>query len=245
MLVTMQRLHSISYPRDVLPSPFRFQVAPLEELAQDYTWTYVDYETIGAGTHTRAGAPQLAVIAFDSLFVDEFTAGSWMRGKSTTNRDPHPIKNVQELRRIGDSMLPFQLIVHNETLWALDYDVNMAVTMRSFRPLERAGEIDARYFAVSFTEFRGIQKSELSKGLLTEVRAGGKTYLAVILVTNLPKHLRTMRALSKHYYKTATLWRVIAKASGFKGISGDTDLFEHFRRKDPRRKVLIPKLGAK
>lgn len=243
VVVTLQRLQSISYARDILPSPFRFQVSPLDELPQSYAWSYTDYETIGAGTHSRAGSPQLMVLEFSSVFLDRNYG--WSRGKPTTNRDPHPVRLVQELRALGDSMLPFQVIVHNDALWGLDYDVNMAATLRSFRPLERAGEDDARYYSIAFTEFRGIPKNELTQGLLTEVKAGGHTYLAVYKIAHLPKGLRTMRALSKHHYKTATLWRVIAKASGFHGLSGTTNLYDHFHKKDPQRKVLVPKLGAK
>src|SRR5262249_21636928 len=141
----------------VLHSPFVFQCAPTDQFPQQYAWNWTDYDTVSAGMHSRPVDPQLSVITFASLFVDKDAPFVVATGSSF-----NPVLLAKEMKAIGDSMSPFQLIAGKPELWGVNYDINMAVTMRSFTPREVAGEPDARYFEASFTEFRGVSARELS-----------------------------------------------------------------------------------
>ena len=246
--VVMQRL-AITLP-GILTTPYMFQVPPIEELPVQREWSFTDYDTVGAGIHTRPGSSQLKVVAFDSLFVD--TDYSFVVNRAA---GWNPVAMIDELEKIGEAKTPFQLLVGQPALWGIYYDVNMAATLRSLRSSEKAGERDARYFSISFTQFRGISQADLASGAASGLPAPsagvtdtaaqsfstpGRPPLAVLPISSLPKTADTLRDVSKRYYGTHVLWGVIAKASGF-GIAGSVslhDFAEGFRGTPP--KVVVP-----
>lgn len=235
--VTMQK---VSVTADgILDTPFMFQVPPTDELPRDYAWNFTDFDTVGDGMHTKPGSPQLAVVSFDSLFVD--ADASFVVNKNTSW---NPVRLIDELIEIGNKQTPFQLLAGQPSLWGLEYDVNMAVTMRSLRASEKTGERDARYFSISFTEFRGISAAELASGLKSDAARGGDRVLAVLAIKSLPPGLRTLREISKKYYGTTGLWQAIAKESGI-SVAGTVDLKARFASYIPQPKIVVPAVQRK
>lgn len=230
--VVMQKLSVTA--NGILDQPFMFQVPPLDEFPREYQWNFQDYDTVGDGMHTRAQSRQLTTISFDSLFVDQ-DAPFVVNKKTPYN----PVALIDELLTIGDSQTPFQLLAGQPDLWGVYYDVNMAVTMRSLRASEKSGERDARYFSISFTEFRGVAQSELTAGLKSDAAKSGNKVLAVLNIDALPPNLRTLRAISKKYYGTTGMWSVIAKESGL-SVAGDVNLKTRYAAYIPKPKIIVP-----
>lgn len=233
--VVLQRL-SVTR-KDLLEVPFLFQCPPLESFPRAYSWSFTDYDTVGAGMHSRPGSTDLATITFRSLFVE--APAPFVVKKGTTF---NPVYLAERLKALGDAKTPFQLLAGQPDLWGVFYDVNMAVTMRSLDVEERAGEPDARYFTVSFKEFRGVSPSELTAGLRSNLQtATGDKVLAILTVRNLPVGMRTFRAIAKRYYGSSAPWRLIAKASGL-SVAGDVNLVARYANMIPSPKVVVPAL---
>lgn len=233
--VVMQRL-SITAP-GLLERPFLFQVPPINQFAPQYGWDFQDVDTIGDGYRTRPGSKQLATISFDSLFVED-TEYNFVVNKAPAN----PIALIDELKAIGDARTPFQLLVGQPDLWGVYYDVNMAATMRSLAPSEQPGEIDARYFTVSFTEFQGLSQEQLQAGLIGDLNRSGNQTIASLSISDLTPSLSTLRDLSRKYYGTTTLWTVIAKASGL-SAPGSVDLRSYYATMSPKPKIVVPSVA--
>ncbi len=219
------------------------QCSPTEDFGPSYTWSYTDYATVGSGMRSRPMSRELAVVTFSSLFVD--TDYPWVHWKGTAGDPANPVHLAGELKTVGDAMAPFLLLAGQPALWGIDYDVRMPATLRSFQPVERAGEPDSRYYTASFTEFRGIPEAAWETAWLAAAGAagagGGKTVLATVLVRSLPVGQRTLRQLAKHYYGQVTGWRAIAKANGLTSMGPDTNLVAYFKS-DPTRRLVIPRL---
>lgn len=230
--VVMQRL-SVTQP-GLLRRPFMFQVPPLEEFPVQHGWDFVDYDTVGDGYRTRPASTQLTTVSFDSMFVDQDYG--FVVNKS---RPFNPVQMLEELKAIGDSRTPFQLIAGQPDLWGVYYDLNIAATMRSLRRSEKAGEIDARYFTISFTQFRGVSQSQLNAGLQGDLTRSGNQTIASLTIDQLPANLQTLRAISKKYYGTVTLWSVIARASG-SSAPGSANLKAYYKNYSPKPKIVVP-----
>lgn len=140
------------------------------------------------------------------------------------------------LERILNTGTPFRLTINNVDLWDKP-DIDMYATLRALSVTERAGEVDARYADVQFVEFR----SPFLKGPVSEPNKNRRLPVTV-LVRTLPRGRRTISALAKFYYGSASRVVPIRKANAFlAGIGNNTDLVAYFKKR-PMLKVKVPKL---
>jgi uncharacterized membrane-anchored protein len=161
------------------------------------------------------------------------------------------------------------LVVTNPDLYQQP-DLRMLVTLRSASLRERAGEPDARYFDLSFTEYRVARISRQQYGQRHQLPAqvvinkdgvaremtlikgkwytdpgrevGGKRIVQHTIGSK--ERPATLRKLAKHYYGTPKEWKRIAKRNDIaKDISGDDSLeklYERRKRKNQQVRLNIP-----
>lgn len=235
--VVLSAIPGFTSPK-VLQKQFRFQCAPLETMPQDYQWSWDDYPTISSGFHSNPQYPLLATFSFQSLFLD-----ADYRYRFAQVKNVHVLDMVRALKAIGDSMRPFQLNFGQPPLWGV-WDVAIPVTMRSLHVEERAGEMDARYFTVSFTEYADAP----THSVVGATPAGSNTkslqqgVLATLSAATLPASLDTLAKISKKYYHDTSSWRVIAKASGLTKASANEDLRVVYGKMRPPAQIIVPEL---
>jgi hypothetical protein len=236
VIVALSRIEGFT-KEGLLRNPFYFQCAPLETMPRDMSWQWTDYLTLGTGYHSQPNAPELEQWSFDSLFVDS----DHNRHYSLT-KEKDVLGLVDRLKALGDSMTPFQLQFGNPLLWG-KWDVISGATIRGLHVEERAGELDARYFTVTFTEFpdapthRAVPRDPTGS---KKTKKHHKRYMAVLDSSRLPSGRNTMAELAKHYYGKVSDWRMIAKASGFGKYGPNTDLKATAGKWKPPAKVKIP-----
>jgi hypothetical protein len=175
----------------LLSQQFRFQAAPLEEYSITYGHEHADYMTLRAGQFSRPSGKLLRTISFNTLFVDERYV--WPRHPGTREPDQRnprtdreysgyrtwltfdhkryrlPMAYKEQLERIMDSGTPFWLTVANPRMWGnkgKHPDLKMLATLRTFTATERAGEPDARYMDLAFTEYEvpGLKRKAQGNG---------------------------------------------------------------------------------
>lgn len=238
MLVALSAIPGLSN-RGVLKKTFWFQCAPLDTMPQDYAWQWDDYATIDSGMHSNPNAPALDTYSFTSLFLDDDH-----RYRFAVIKNVHVLGMVKALKAIGDAMRPFQLNFGQPQLWGI-WDVAQAVTMRSLHVEERSGEIDARYFTVSFTEYPDAPAPHPLAAISPAGSNAAVTQqgtLATLDTSKLPSTMKSLALISKHYYHQTTSWRVIAKASGLDNASANEDLRVKYGKMRPPAKVIVPVL---
>lgn len=235
---------------------FYFQCPPLDNMPVERAWTWNDFPTVGSGMHSTPAYSQLTSITFNSLMVDEaegFRMGRQVIPGPRFARADLP-QNVlwacDFLARLGDSMRPFQLQWGQKELWGR-WDGFMAATLRSFHLEERAGEIDARYFTVSFTEYPDAPLVERAPSPAPPGGRAGHSgasqtargrMLHTLDSSKLPAGKDTLAYLAKHFYGSASKWRLISKASGLQGsgIGPSTSLRATLGKRHPPGRVQIP-----
>lgn len=214
-----------------LAIPMHFQCPPLEGFRVEYSHGHSDYETMGKGQISRKGGRQLRTVSFDTVFVDW---GSYTVAELPGDGDESPSQMsnaIERLIEIAESGEPIQLTCSHEggsfasgkIYEAALTELDMRATMRSFSHEEKAGEGDARYLAMSFTEYVDpvATRNKLGSG-----KRWPKTHR---LMTN-----DRLKDLAIQYYGNPAGWRVIAKANGFK-----------FGQSSRIMKMTSRKLGAK
>lgn len=252
--------------KGVLAKPFYFQCPPTEEFGPDFGWTFNDYTTLDRKTHSNPSSRNLTTVSFTTLLVEE----SWIdprhlparRGGKSGPRfavaelpSGGVLGAVKLLKRLGETMTPFAMQAGQINLWGewepLGQDQpQMAVTLRSFRPVERAGERDARYLQVSLTEFEDAPDLRAISPPKPPIAGdghkntpstdkNGRKLLARLNTAKLPKGRRTMYELAKHYYGATSAWRLIAKANGIK-LTPSTDLWATLGHRRPAPVIAIP-----
>lgn len=237
---------------------FWLQCPPLDVLPVDYSWIWNDYATVDSGMHSNPQSRQLTTMTFSSLLVDtaeSYKLGSYeIPGPNYAVADPGGgvLWAVQLLKKIGDSMRPFQLQWGQPNLWG-KWDGMMAATLRSFHVEERAGEIDARYFTVGFTEYPDAKllhynPPPAAPGSAADHRgahtaSNGQKMRASLDSSKLPANLNTLAALAKHYYGSSSQWRLIAKASGLTNVTASQDLKGTLGKRHPPTRLQIPQLN--
>lgn len=237
--VVLSAIPGFTSPK-VLKTQFRFQCAPLETMPQDYQWSWDDYPTIGSGYHSNPQYPLLGTFSFQSLFLD-----ADYRYRFAQVKNVHVLGMVEALKAIGDTLTPFQLNFGQPPLWGV-WDVAIPVTMRTLHVEERAGEMDARYFTVSFTEYADAPVHNVVAATPTgsNTKALQQGVLANLDTSQLPASLDTMAKIAKHYYHETTSWRVIAKASGLSAVSANEDLRVKYGKMKPPAHVIVPALNT-
>ena len=263
--------------KGVLGNPLRFQIAPLDEFGWDANFSWVDYDTINGGQYTRRGGRQLRQLTISTLSVD--WSAPWAVIQHGHNENPRnnedyygsaggPWKLAKRLDQLVTQGTPMLLIVKNPELYK-QADINMNVTLRSVGIRERAGEPDARYFELTFVEYRTPQiqrkaygdRHELpamveinENGMAVEKARGvGMSYIDEDLHDygkkfhhiGSSKRPATLRSLAKHYYGSPNQWTLIKKKnapnhSAVARLSGDDPLTELFdKRKRKKQPVRL------
>lgn len=262
-------------PKGVLESGYYFQCPPLEEFSVDYAHSHTDYDTVLEGQFSRKGGVQLRSAQFSTLVVD------W--GLFTVAQDTAPIEELTatliEVCEAGD---PFLLTVaHRMPAGGFDNwgasmagpELQMAATLRTLRVTERAGEGDARYMDVAFTEYRDpqIRSRQLKKKrgqkttrsgdrpfpITVELiydgwsnRGGGFPAQGTLDGRDLSNKYRipgpvTLISLAARYYGDPQQWRQIAVENGLGDWGAASPLHLHPRFVGPLRgTVIVPRIFA-
>lgn len=248
MRVSLQRIDQTE--NGLLEEPFYFQVPPLEELSRSAGFAHTDYDTISAGQFSRPGGRLLQTVELNTLAVDYNPPWATAHGGSSHTQGwggplvRTPLECRDELIEIAEAGTPFRLLARNPVLWGeLENEIDMDVTLRNVTVTEKAGEVDARYFNLSFVEWRNAEVDRLGYGRrkhplparvvigkagpAVEVWAGGtriadKKDRHRIGTADAPA---TLRKLAKHFYGNYN-WRPIAKANGLDNVAGDRKLNE-------------------
>lgn len=167
--------------KGLMPHSFRFQMPPLETFTRTMSYTHTDFDTVAGKQHDRPSALALQTVKFQTLFMDwDATYAVWPHSKAqqenggVSETARAQIWNVLNMTTVLQNVLqsgtPVRLRAGQPYLWAGGvqdgWDVNMMVTLRDLSIEERAGEIDARYVDVSFTQHRSfaLARKKLRKG---------------------------------------------------------------------------------
>lgn len=258
--------------KGVLANPLRFQIAPLDEFGWDVTYNWTDYETISQGQFTSRGGRQLRTLNVSTLAMDWSAPWAVVQSSDPEPEDYYasasgPWRVADRLDNLVSQGTPMLLVVTNPDLYQQP-DVRMIVTLRSASLRERAGEPDARYFDLSFTEYRVPKVARRSYGkrheLPSRVRINkdgvahelvrlkngkwysdaGDKYKSQHHTIGSQKDPATLRKLAKHFYGTPKEWKRIAKRNDIaKDISGDESLeklYKRRKRKNQRVELVIP-----
>lgn len=248
---------------DLPQGAFFFQCPPLDEMPREKTWQWEDFGTIASGVHANPNYPNPTTVTFETLMVDTDWGHSFAAraiGDTASPSIPGPrfaVASVAKdvlwacdwLEQLGDSMAPFVVSWGQRALWGR-WDRTMGATLRSLRVVEKAGENDARYLNVSFSEFNDVSNADLGTTILPGVPGSGSTtgvvdengqnVLAVLDSSKLPPNERTLYDLAKVFYADPTLWRIIAAASNLAGVTATQDLPSSIGLRNPPAKIVIP-----
>jgi hypothetical protein len=214
LLVVLRELPGWT-PPGLLDDPFTFQCPPLDSFSRQLAYTWADYSTLHAGKFSRPESVDLKVIPLTTAFVD-FDAPWTMIDFDPRVNDP--LAMVARLEAIMASGKPFKFQAGMPHYWAKPgggprWEVQMNATLRSITPSEKAGENDARYVDLSFTEFR-------SPFLVSQARGvpKGQSTDRELAKIDLNAYVRSGRAVSlydlaKNYYGAVSGYRLIVAAN--------------------------------
>lgn len=264
--VVLRRVPGVTR-RKLLRRSYHFQVAPLDEFGWEQAYNWVDYETLRKGQMTRDGGRQLKTVTFSSLVVDHNPQWAvWAGGRRhSIRRDleaeaPNPLQVARQLEKLLEAGTPIRLIARNRALYDRP-EIDMPATLRSVNVRERAGEVDARYFDLSFVEWREPQLRRRGYGkkrsheLPAVVRIGVDGVVREVEVEGdrVKKGERhkigkkgkpaTLRKLAKHFYGEQSGWHAIARKNGIKNFGPEQGLDELHRRGRKHRRLTIPRRG--
>jgi hypothetical protein len=243
--VTLQRFKHTK--KGVLKQPLNFQVAPLEAFGWTQATTFNDFDTLSRGQFSRLGGRQLLSFEMRTIVVDyQPTWVSWERARPNA---PHPQRVAQELKDLAQLGSPMMFVARSG--WWEGNDLRLPVTLRSVAVEERAGEIDARYFDLSFVEWR--EQTAEQRGYSGEDGQGDKTPATVKLEKDgrgveegsgkvVAGNPATLSKLALYYYGDPTLWRAIVMDNGIKDFAPGRDLNELDKNGKRVRKLHIPRL---
>lgn len=243
---------------------FYFQCPPLEEFTIEYAADHLDYTTAASGQYSRPGGQQLRVVTFDTLFVDY----AWW----TVVTRPIEIEDLtHRLVKICESGTPFLLTAahamppHGYDTWSETLtgpELQMMATLRTLKVSEKAGEGDARYLNVAFTQYREPFAEEDQKGkprhkhyrhhwpktVLLYHDGTARDKVTSEMVGQPPRNPVTLHRLAKKYYHHPNLWKHISDypKNRIKNWGADDQLIDYFLPKRPKRKewpikITIPK----
>lgn len=222
------RMFKTRYTRKgLLRHPFVFQVPPLETFTWQREFSFTEYTTLRKRTFSRPEALGLRSVTFQTLFLD--WDAMWTIVHRQGRWRPNPQALVAELDTIMESGTPFRFTVGQGQLWD-NSDVNMLATLRSMSVEERAGEVDARYLDLTFTQWKVPQVRRAAKGFDLPYRYD-------------IKRGDTLKSLAKEHYGSYILWKLIFSANRkvLQGIRPDDDLSKAKSGGDNIRTLWLPK----
>ena len=168
----------------VLRRPFYFQCPPLETFRVDKSQSFNDYDTINAGQFSNGSGRQLTTISFQTLI--SIAPAPWIVRPAENWNPKHTSQVLDEIMR---EETPVRMVAwhpgyagaKNKKGRRPTVEINMPVTIRSTGREERAGEGDARYFDISFTQWRDpIQNRRRRSRFPRRIRLHKKDTLAKI-----------------------------------------------------------------
>lgn len=245
--VTLQRFKSTK--KGVLKEPLNFQVAPLEAFAWTQSANFNEFSTLSRGEFSRRAGRSLLTFDIRTVVVDY--QPSWASYERRRPDAPHPQKIAQLLKNLVQLGSPMMFVARSG--WWEGNDLRLPVTLRSVSVEERAGEIDARYFDLSFSEWR--QQELDRKGF-----SGARERVSLPVTVKIEDDGRCIEEgdsqqvtgahgnlgdLAQHYYGDPTLWRAIVYENGIENFPGSRDLAELEKKGKRIRKLRIPKLVDK
>lgn len=176
--ITLKKHPSLT-KKGLLDHPFQFPAPPLDSFTRNLAYNWNDYDTIGQGQFSRPSSMQLQTIQFTSIIVadEDGFVYPWAFYNPQNTRGWDTAEVVRELGAILRAATPFYLIVEEArfkaaagTAQSVSYDfgtmplLRMQATLRSLASEDKAGEPDARYVTVGFTEFRSADAEQRSAG---------------------------------------------------------------------------------
>lgn len=218
------------FPRN---KPFAFQCPPMNEFGENGGHDFQDYAVLGKQQHSQEIGKQLRTVQFQTIFLD--WEPEWALAHDDSGEYPAQ-QAVKDLCRIRDHGKPFHLLAHQSNFQD-KYEVDYAATLRSVSWNITAGETDAYYVTVQFTEFSSPDIQQLLSGASVNPRLP-----ASVPVANLQPGLNTLAQMAKIYFGDPSKWRVIAAKNGLSRVSANTPLSS---KNVHSSKITIPALRTK
>lgn len=252
--VTLQRFKATK--KRVLKEPLNFQVAPLEAFAWTQSAAFQDFDTLSRGQFSRRGARALLTFDIRTVVVDY--QPSWASYERARPNAPHPQKIAQLLKTLVQVGTPMMFVARSG--WWEGNDLRLPVTLRSMSSEERAGEIDARYFDLSFVEWREQELDQkglggkrdrhalpttieiFEDGSMKEVSEGNGQGNKIPTKAKDPGTAGSLQDLAQYFYGDPTLWRAIVLENGISDFAPSRNLAELNRHGRRVRKLTIPRL---
>ena len=231
--VTMEPIPGQTNPDLLGRNGIFLQTPPIDNFPIEYGHSHTEYQTIREGQFSRKGGRNLRTTTFDALVLDYAT---WAFYNGVDVEDI-----TAKLIEICESGEPVLLTVAHD-LPGLGYEnwnrvaagpeLQWPATLRTLRVEERAGEGDARYTNLSFSEYRDPDVSRFAMG-----RKGGKLPATVTLymdgsatddhgkrIGNPPLEPVTLHLIARFYYGDPARWGSLARANAIKNWSGSDAL---------------------
>lgn len=237
--------------KGVLDNQLNFQVPPLEQWGWTQETDHLEFETLSKGQFSRLAGRQLITFEIRTMVIDyQPTWAAWTRRRPHA---PQPQKTAQLLKNLVQLGSPVMFVARSG--WWEGNDLRLPVTIRSVAVEERAGEIDARYFDLQFSEWRSQELED--KGYSGEGGgAGGDKTPATVKIEDDGRCIEegtgkvvagkpgTLAKLATYYFGDPTIWRPIAAKNGMSGFPPNRDLSNLNKAGKANRKLDIPATNA-
>jgi hypothetical protein len=201
--VTMRRAKGLT-PPGILAVPMRLQVPPLGDLSREWSFEYAKFTTLRKGERSRPQGPPLQTLSISTMLMDAVAQDDAM-GFVVWPHAPDPQRVLRELRWImgearGSTPAPFRLTISEMAVWD-EFLTNgtyvltrVAATQKQTRGTE--------YVDLGFEEYDPLDAGQKAQGkdkadLWHKLKPGDELY-----------------ELAKHYGRSPSKWRAIAKANG-------------------------------
>lgn len=249
--VTLSRFNATK--KGVLADPLNFQMPPLEEFAYTQSATHQDFDTLSRGQFSRRGARSLLTFEIRTLAVDY--QPHWAAYHRDRPDAPHPQKIAQVLK--GLVLLGTPIMFHARSGYWEGSDLRLPVTLRSVQVAERAGEVDSRYFDLSFVEWREQELDRKNKGkkrprhslpTTVEIKPNGSVQ-EIGEGGGQPQKIpsrggeTSLQDLAAFFYGDPTFWRAISRDNGIDDFAPTRSLAELKKKGKTVRKLRIPDLA--
>jgi hypothetical protein len=234
--------------KGVLEDDLDFQVPPLEEFSWTQAASHQDFDTLSRGQFSRRGARSLLTFELRTMVLDY--QPHWVAWRRARPNQPHPQRVAQLLKHLVQLGTP--IMFHARSAYWEGPDLRLPVTLRSVTVAERAGEIETRYFDMSFVEWREQELDRKDKGkkrdrhalpTTVEIQASGVVVEADGGKIGSRTDAATLQDLAQHFYGDPTYWRPIVRENGIEGFAPSRPLNELKKNGKTIRKLRIPDLA--
>jgi hypothetical protein len=238
--IKLSKINDVPGSRRMLRRPYYFQNPPLEEFSHGHGHESTTYMTIGRGEFSQRLGRRLITVSFRTLIVE------WSRFAIRQTWDVEAL--TDELIEISEKGYPFRLVATHSYSNRPELDIEAIMT--DCTPSEVAGEIDTRYFDLSFREWRDPVVDRATK----KKRSGGKHFPFTItlrkdgtytVVGEKPGYFNTkdeeltFAVIAKYAYGAPSRASVVARANGMTQWGLHTPLTQSRKYKDGG-KIVVP-----